>query len=81
VRFTQDSISGKFRNGGDLNDVIADLSGPRGADVAARFEPIRLVEHNGQLFTLDNRRLAAFSREIPTKVKSPRRTVGEVSGI
>jgi hypothetical protein len=61
VRFTQDNIGALFRNGQSIDDVARTLRGPGGADLARSFEPIRLVERDGLLWTLDNRRLAAFS--------------------
>ncbi len=61
VRFTQDSIGALFKNGQGIDDVARTLRGPGGADLARSFEPIRLVERDGLLWTLDNRRLASFS--------------------
>jgi len=68
IRFSQDSISGNFRNGQSIDDVSRALRSAEGAELAKNFEPIRLVERNGLLYTLDNRRLAAFSaagRQVP----------------
>jgi RHS repeat-associated protein len=78
VRFSQDSVKSTFRNGAGVNDAIAALRGPDGASVAARFPPIRLFESEGRLFTLDNRRLLAFSmagREVPFRMA----TAAEIS--
>jgi len=61
VRFTQNSIGAAFKNGQSIDDMARVLRGPGGADFARSFEPIRLVEHDGLLWTLDNRRLAVFS--------------------
>ena len=61
MRFTQDSVKGAFRNGTSLNDAAAALRAG-GAEGASKFPSIRLVEHEGQLFTLDNRRLLTFSQ-------------------
>jgi hypothetical protein len=61
VRFTQDSVKGAFRNGTSLNEAAAALRAG-GAEAASKFPAIRLVEHEGQLFTLDNRRLLTFSQ-------------------
>jgi hypothetical protein len=60
VRFTQDSVKGSFKNGTNINDAAAALRAG-GADAASKYPPIRLVDHGGQLFTLDNRRLLVFS--------------------
>jgi hypothetical protein len=60
VRFSQDSVKGTFRNGTTLNEAI-DALRAGGAEAGAKFPPIRLVEHEGRLFTLDNRRLLIFS--------------------
>jgi hypothetical protein len=52
VRFSQDSVAATFRNGTNLNEAAAALRAG-GAEAAAKFPPIRLVEHEGQLFILD----------------------------
>ncbi len=72
VRFSQSSIKGVFANG----DTIAELAeGLRNKTVnPAGIPPIRLVERDGQLFTLDNRRLEAFRRagiNIPYRMATP----------
>ena len=60
VRFSQDSISSNFKNGNSVSDTAAEL---RNGDVSADdFPPVRLVERDGNLYTLDNRRLAAFQQ-------------------
>jgi hypothetical protein len=74
VRFTQDSIGATFKNGQSINDVAAALRASGGEKLASQFPAIRLVEHEGQLFTLDNRRLAAFSaagRQVPFRMATP----------
>lgn len=48
--------------------MIDALKGPGGEALAKEIPAIRIFEKNGQLFTLDNRRLLAFSqagREVP----------------
>jgi len=45
-----------------LNEPIPALRGPDGDALAAKIPPIRLFEHEGQFFTLDNRRLLTFSQ-------------------
>jgi hypothetical protein len=58
IRFSQDTVSPNFSNGGTLTDVVGQLrSGKLSAD---QFPTIRVVEHNGKLYSLDNRRLSAF---------------------
>lgn len=74
VRFTQSSVSSRFSTGQTLNETIAALRGPGGSALAARIPPIRLFEHERQLFTLDNRRLLTFSqagRRIPFVMVDP----------
>ena len=68
VRFTQNSVSSRFSTGQTLNETVAALRGPGGDALAAKIPPIRLFEHEGQLFSLDNRRLLTFSqagRQVP----------------
>lgn len=60
VRFSQDSIKGTFKNGGTVEDLAAGLRS--GAIKPGDVPAIRVVERNGELFTLDNRRLEAFRR-------------------
>ena len=70
IRFTQDSIKAEFKNGkGSLQSTIQGLrNGTISPDV---FPPIRIVSHEGQLWTLDNRRLYVFQQaglKIKTKI-------------
>ena len=60
VRFSQDSVRGTFKDGRSIDDLVAGLKGGsvKSGDVPA----IRLVERDGDLFSLDNRRLLAFQR-------------------
>ena len=58
VRFSQPTISQNFRNNATLHDLIQGL---RSGKVGVNDIPtIRVVEYEGNLITLDNRRLAAF---------------------
>jgi hypothetical protein len=58
IRFTQDTVSPNFSKGGTLTNAVNRLrSGKLSAD---DFPAIRVVEHNGKLYSLDNRRLSAF---------------------
>ncbi|WP_209725729.1 MULTISPECIES: LysM peptidoglycan-binding domain-containing protein [Asticcacaulis] len=59
IRFTQDTVSPNFSDGGTINDAVAQLR--NGAVSADDFPAIRLVEHDGKLWSLDNRRLVAFN--------------------
>lgn len=61
IRFSQSSIRGTFGNGRTVNGLADDLrSGVvQPGDVPA----IRLAPRNGNYFSLDNRRLAAFQEE------------------
>ncbi|GGM45872.1 hypothetical protein GCM10012275_16090 [Longimycelium tulufanense] len=58
VRFTQDSAGKFFSSGNSVFELARDLKA--GAVEAASIPPIRLVQNSGKLFSLDNRRLAAF---------------------
>jgi hypothetical protein len=57
IRFSQDSISPTFRGGGSVEDLTAQLG--VGVD-SSTVPPIRIVPKEGQVYTLDNRRLKAF---------------------
>ncbi len=58
IAFSQSSVSPTFSNGRPLVDTVQELSSGRlnPDDI----EPIRIVQHKGKWFTLDNRRLRAF---------------------
>lgn len=58
IKFSQPTVSQNFSSNGTINDLIAGLKNGtvKPGDVPA----IRVVERNGELITLDNRRLAAF---------------------
>jgi hypothetical protein len=58
IRFTQDSIASRFKNGNSLADTIAALKS--GALKPGDLPPIRIFERDGKLWTLDNRRLYVF---------------------
>lgn len=60
VRFSQSSISYRFRDGSTIDDLAEGLR--TGRVRPEDIPPLRLVEREGQLFTLDNRRLEAFRR-------------------
>ena len=60
VRFSQESIGPRFKTGETIDDLAEDLRSGRIAPAA--IPPVRLVERNGLMYTLDNRRLEAFRR-------------------
>jgi hypothetical protein len=72
VRFTQSSIGATFRDGRSIEQLAEGLR--TGTDSADDVPPIRLFEHGGKLFTLDNRRLEAFRRAdvaVPCRMATP----------
>ena len=79
IRFSQDSISATFRNGrGSIDELAEGLRSRRidPSDVPA----VRLVKRDGNLFTLDNRRLEAFRRagvDIPYRMATPEEIAAE----
>jgi RHS repeat-associated protein len=60
IRFSQKSISGKFKDGGSLEDLVEGLKS--GKIKPEDLPAIRLVDKDGKLFTLDNRRLYALQQ-------------------
>ncbi|KZL12451.1 DUF6862 domain-containing protein [Pseudovibrio sp. Ad26] len=67
VRFTQNSIGAKFSDGRSVDDLIIGLR--NGSVDPSSLPPIRTFEANGQLFSLDNRRLYAYRQagvDVPT---------------
>jgi hypothetical protein len=61
IRFSQDTINANFKPPfGSVDDFITDLK--LGKVDPSSIKPIRLVEKDGQVFTLDNRRLHAFQQ-------------------
>ena len=78
VRFSQNSISGKFRNGTTIDDLSLALK--KGTIDPKIVEPIRLVQRNNLYFSLDNRRLEAFRRagiEVPYRMATPEEIISE----
>ncbi len=72
VRFSQSSIKYRFRDGRTIDDLAEGLRS--GRVHAEDVPPLRLVQREGQLFTLDNRRLEAFRRAgvaIPWRMATP----------
>jgi len=58
IRFTQNSISATFQDGRTVSDLVNGLK--TGEINATNISPIRVFEKDGQIFTLDNRRLYAY---------------------
>src|SRR5262249_49239293 len=69
IRFTQDTVSPNFSDGGTISDAVRGLR--QGVLRVDDFPPIRVVEYKGNLYTLDNRRLTVFKAaqvdEIPVR--------------
>lgn len=60
IRFSQNSISSRFKNGSSVDDMITGL---RSGTIDPNDVPaIRIFEKDGVLYTLDNRRLYAFQQ-------------------
>ena len=79
VRFSQDSVKPKFKDGSSIDELAQGLKD--GSIRPEQIPPVRLVEKDGQLFTLDNRRLEAFKRanmEIPYRMATPEEAAAEV---
>jgi hypothetical protein len=73
-------VSQTLRTGENINDVVAKLMVSGGDALARSFEPIRIFERNGSLYTLDNRRLLIFSQarlDIPYVWASPAEVAAE----
>lgn len=58
IKFSQDSIRSTFKNGEDVSEVAEKLK--KGELDPNEFPPVRLVEKDDSVFTLDNRRLKVF---------------------
>ena len=78
VRFSQSSISRNFSTGGTIDDLAAGLR--NGSINPANIPPIRLIEQDGNLFSLDNRRLWSFQQAevpVPYRMATPQEAAGE----
>jgi RHS repeat-associated protein len=58
IKFSQPTVSQNFSDGRTINGTVDDLNS--GKTKVGDIPAIRVVEHEGALVTLDNRRLAAF---------------------
>jgi hypothetical protein len=81
VRFSQKGVSPTFKNGNTLEETVAALTDPANPLSASDFPPIRLVENDGNMYTLDNRRLVAFQQagltEVPYAMATPEEVLKE----
>ncbi|MGY4281197.1 hypothetical protein ACVWXO_000417 [Bradyrhizobium sp. LM2.7] len=72
LRFGQHVASPNFKEGGTIDSLIADLLRGKSPDLVG--DPLRVVIKDGKAFSLDNRRLVAFSKagldNIPIQVVS-----------
>ena len=72
IRFTQATIGTHFSDGRRVDDLVDQLR--TGAVLPRDLPPIQVVQKDGLLFSLDNRRLMAFNlagvSEIPVQVVS-----------
>jgi hypothetical protein len=78
IRFSQNSISPLFKNGQSVTDLADGLAS--GAVKAADIPAIRLVEKDGLVFTLDNRRLFAFQKagvQVPYRMATAEEAANE----
>jgi RHS repeat-associated protein len=78
VRFSQNSAKGAFSEGGSIQGMADALRS--GALKADQVPAIRLVERDGKLFSLDNRRLEAFRRaemDVPYRMATPQEAARE----
>lgn len=78
VRFSQDSARATFGRGGSVQGMADALRS--GTLNANQVPAIRLVDKDGALFTLDNRRLEAFQRagvDVPYRMATPEETAAE----
>lgn len=78
VRFSQDSVGSGFRDGGSIDELVAGL---RSGDIRpGDVPPIRVLRRDGDLYTLDNRRLEAFrqaDKHIRFRVATPEEVARE----
>ncbi len=58
IRFSQNSIKSEFQDGGSIDDLVKGLKD--GSIDPSSIPSIRIVEKDGNIYTLDNRRLKAF---------------------
>jgi len=79
LRFTQSDASPFFSKGGRIDDLVRDLRAGRVSPEAVGDGPIQVVQRGDRLFSLDNRRLAAFQQagidDIPIEIVSLRNPV------
>jgi len=70
IKFTQPNVSLNFTNGGNLNDFINDLRAKKISPYDVK--PIKVVQIDGDLYSLDNRRLFSYNlaslEKIPVEI-------------
>ena len=66
IRYTQDSISKKFRDGSSVDDMISGLK--NGSITPDDVPSIQVFKKDGALYSLDNRRLYAFKQAGMNKI-------------
>jgi len=72
IRFSQDSVRGTFSDGRSVRELTEGLRS--GAIKPTDVPAVRLVERQGKLISIDNRRLQAFRDagvDIPTRMATP----------
>jgi hypothetical protein len=77
VRFTQNSAGSTFKDGRPVADLANGLAD--GSVNPSSLPPIRVFEHNGELFSLDNRRLFAGQYagvQLPYRIATPAEIAG-----
>ncbi|MFJ8076993.1 RHS repeat domain-containing protein [Streptomyces sp. NPDC096176] len=75
IRYTQDSIKGRYKDGKSVTDTIDDLVAGRVSP--SEIPPIRIFERDGKIYSLDNRRLYTF-KEANKPVNFRRATPDEI---
>ena len=67
IRYTQDSISKNYKEGGTVDDMIKGLKD--GSIDPSDVEPIRIFKQDGKIYSLDNRRLYAFKQSGVSEIR------------
>ncbi|WP_304453414.1 RHS repeat-associated core domain-containing protein [Nocardiopsis sp. YSL2] len=78
VRFSQDSVSPRFGSGETIEQTAAALRS--GYLKPSELPTVRLTARNGDLYTLDNRRLVAFQKSgvpMPFRMATPQEAASE----
>ncbi|WP_212909919.1 RHS repeat-associated core domain-containing protein [Streptomyces sp. TS71-3] len=79
IKFAQRGVSARFKNGNTIEDTAAGIRA--GHINPSDFPPIRLVEREGDLYTLDHRRLVTFQKagleQVPYVMATPEEVAAE----